>query len=204
MIDIRNNSFYRIINSIREFNNWINSKYHGPSPRFIKNNVLLRNAVTDELWIETGTYKGQTTLLLSENAKKVITIEPEVKLYKSAVKLFSKNNKVKIINGSSEDVFLELLPTLSGSLNFWLDGHFSAGETFKGNIDSPIVQELNAISLNLSHFENVLILIDDIRLCPSLGFANGYPSLDYLVDWAKCNGFTWNIEHDIFVLKRVR
>ena len=45
------------------------------------------------------------------------------------------------------------------------------------------------------------ILIDDIRLFDS-NFQN-YPSKDLLVDWCKKNKLSWEIEHDIFICKKI-
>jgi hypothetical protein len=47
----------------------------------------------------------------------------------------------------------------------------------------------------------VVVMIDDIR-CFDPDVDAAYPSLDYLVDWARSHGFSWHIEHDIFVAKR--
>jgi hypothetical protein len=67
---------------------------------------------------------------------------------------------------------------LSGNLNFWLDGHYSDGITFKGDKDTPIVDELNHISMNLDRYNEVCVLIDDVRCfdpeCPYV--FTGYPT----------------------------
>jgi hypothetical protein len=64
--------------------------------------------------------------------------------------------------GLSEEVLPFLLPTLSGDINFWLDGHFSGGITHKGPQDTPILDELVSISKYLRHFGTVCVMIDDI------------------------------------------
>lgn len=94
-----------------------------------------------------------------------------------------------------------LLPKLSGKINFFLDGHYSGGETFAGPNDCPLLDELNFISQNLPRFQAVTILIDDIRLCGKKHSYGLYPSLDNLVDFARSNNLDWHIEHDIFVAK---
>ena len=94
-----------------------------------------------------------------------------------------------------------LLPTLSGSINFWLDGHYSAGATFKGLKDCPVEEELMAIESNIANFNDLSILIDDVRcFLPSNVTHSDYPTTDYLVDWARRMNLFWRIEHDIFIM----
>jgi hypothetical protein len=107
---------------------------------------------------------------------------------------------VTIIHGTSEDVFPNLLPRLSGSINFWLDGHFSSGDTFKGENETPIKFELQAIENNLDSFQNIAVFIDDIRCFGNvIPEYSTYPSLDFLVSWANRNSFNWTIQNDIFI-----
>jgi len=181
---------------------WARRGFAAPSPHFIKQTCLQRNATPNAIWIETGTYLGETTEFLSAHSTMVYSIEPEPALYLNAVKKFESFNNVQIINGLSEEVFLTLLPKLSGDINLWLDGHYSAGITFKGPKDTPIVDELNCISNNKSNFEKVSVFIDDVHCFNphKIEYAE-YPSIDYLVDWARQNKFYWHIEHDIFIAK---
>ena len=111
---------------------------------------------------------------------------------------------MEILNGTSEDVFPELLPRIAGDVNFWLDGHYSAGITFKGRQDTPILDELACISHHLERLGKVCVLIDDIRCFnPRMPEYSSYPSLDTLVAWATKHKLGWHIEHDIFVAKTV-
>jgi hypothetical protein len=171
------------------------------APQFIKQNVFVKYGVPNAQWVETGTYIGTTTAFLSKNYSFVYSIEPEKVLYEQAQIQFFEMN-VELFNDTSEVVFPSLLPKLKGNINFWLDGHYSAGITFKGDKDCPVEDELVAIKENLSNFENITILIDDVR-CFLLtnNEHSGFPSIDYLVDWARANGFNWRIEQDIFIMR---
>ena len=181
---------------------WEEKQFAAPSPDLIKRQCLLRNGIADACWIETGTYLGETTDLLRQHSKRVISIEPEPTLFQNAQAKFAGITNVEIINGLSEEVFPQLLPTLTGDINFWLDGHTSLHNTFQGPLDTPIVEELNCISANLAHFGKVAILIDDIRLFKGEVVHYGpYPPLDFLVDWAREHRLAWHIEHDIFIAK---
>ena len=199
---IRNSYLFRLVYLLRDFKIWADRGFQSPSPHFIKQACLIRNGWPGAIWVETGTYLGQTTEVLSKFSKKVYSIEPESTLFSNAKIYFSKFKNVEILNGTSEQIFPELLPTISEDVNFWLDGHYSAGITFKGTQDTPILDELRHIADNLSHFGKVSVLIDDIRqFNPQHAQYSTYPPLNTLVDWANENNLYWHIEHDIFVAK---
>jgi hypothetical protein len=179
---------------------WKDRKYAAPSPVFIKRQVLMRNSTPNATWIETGTFLGETTQFLSQSAQHVYSVEPEATLYERAKQRFADTENVSIIHATSEDTFPQLLPQLSGAVNFWLDGHFSAGFTFQGKVDTPIAEELAQIEVNRARFSRLSVLVDDVRCFdPSLPDYSSYPSVDFLVDWARRNKLKWHIEHDIFV-----
>jgi hypothetical protein len=191
--------------AIQEIRQWVQREFAAPSPNFIKRKVLLREAFKKAVWVETGTYKGDTTNLLARN-NTVYSIEPSKKYYLRAKKRFRKNNNVFLFLGTSEEmleVVLALIPQGS-QINFWLDGHYSGAETFKGVFNSPILKELQIIMDNVSKFRSVCIFIDDIRCFGSMTEEyQDYPNLNFLVDW--CNQFklSWHIEHDILIAKTV-
>src|SRR6185437_3904476 len=121
-----------------------------------KQKVLLRNGLRDATWIETGTFMGDTTNVLSRVARMVYSIEPEPTLFSRAQERFRTISNVKVINGLSEDVLPKLLPTITGDICFWLDGHYSAGITFKGPQDTPIIDELTAIGQNIGRMSKIV------------------------------------------------
>jgi hypothetical protein len=184
----------------RQRHEWAARAYASPSPTWIKREVLLRIGAKNSTWVETGTYLGDTAALLATGSKAVYTIEPERALFERAETRFRNNQHVHVIHGLSEDIFPLLLPTLSGKVNFWLDGHYSGGITHQGPTDCPVRDELANIEKNLARFESVIVLIDDIRCFdPSIPQYADYPDVNDLVDWARNNNMHWHIEHDIFV-----
>ena len=194
--------FVEFIQTQRGISNWKKRGYLESSPQLVKQSVFLKYGLDDAVWVETGTFLGTTTKYLSEFFPHVYSIEPEPKLYSSACKRFEGKN-VTLFNDVSENVFPSLLPTLSGNINFWLDGHYSAGITFKGEKDCPVEDELSAIELNFSNFDKLTILIDDVRcFLPVNDTYAEYPSVDYLVDWARRMNLQWRIEHDIFIMQK--
>lgn len=199
---IRNSYPLRMLKLWRGYSAWRAMGYAAPSPNFVKQTVLFRNGLLNATWVETGTYLGQTTKELAKHGSFVYSIEPQPTLYTNAATYFKSFPNVEILNGLSEEIFPSLLPTLSGDVNFWLDGHYSAGITHKGPQDTPILDELVIISNNLTRFSNVCVMIDDIRCFnPELEGYSSYPSLNVLVDWANQNDLRWHIEHDIFIAK---
>ncbi len=199
---IRNSYAHRLFRFVIDFLSWEKRQFSAPCPHHIKQACILRNGISNATWIETGTFLGETTYILSKTGEKVFSIEPEPTLFLNASIYFKEFQNVKILNGTSESLLPDLLSKLNGNVNFWLDGHYSSGNTFRGKDVSPIVYELNYISTNLNHFNKVCILIDDVRLFnPHIVEHSGYPSINYLVDWARENHLDWHIEHDIFVAK---
>lgn len=199
----RKSPLYRPISWVQQYQSWLARDFGPPSPHFIKQACLLRNGISRAPWVETGTYLGQTTELLAKDGSQVYSIEPEPILFSNAEKRFSSFTNVKILKGTSEEIFPTLLPTIKGNVNFWLDGHYSEGITFKGKKNTPLLDELHCISENLDHFNRVCVLIDDIRCCYAQSPDHSdYPSIDFLVDWARNNKLIWHIEHDIFIAKR--
>jgi len=184
----------------RQMKAWRKRGYLEYAPQLVKENIFSKYGIPDAPWIETGTYYGTTTEYLAKKYPAVYSIEPSEQLYKLALKKFNNRN-VELFNDVSEVVLPELLPRLSGNLNFWLDGHFSAGKTFQGQNNCPVEEELKAISDNMSNFDNIVVLIDDVRcFLPSNTAYPDYLSIDWLVDWARSKQFDWRVEQDILVI----
>ena len=192
--------YIQIFRSMRE---WRNRNFLENSPQLIKQKVFEKYGIRDAIWVESGTYMGVTTDFLSKKYPHVYSIEPGADLFNNAARRF-KGRNVTLYNDVSEHVMPDLLPTLSGNINFWLDGHYSMGITFQGNKDCPVEDELESIKNNSDKFNNVTILIDDIRcfLGSNKGYSD-YPSIDYLVDWARKYNYRWCIEHDIFIMQKI-
>ena len=191
----------KVIWNSKALSKWGNRGWSDFAPQFVKEKIFEKYALPDAIWIETGTFRGKTTRFLSRLASQVYTIEAAEKYYENARKRFSGTN-VKVLHGLSEEVMPGLLPGLSGDICFWLDGHFSAGDTFEGAKHCPVEDELDCIAQNMGQFSRVSILIDDVRcFLPSETSYRDYPTLDFLVDWCRTHGFEWRIEQDIFIAR---
>jgi len=193
----------------KSLKNWRARNFSPPSPDVIKHQILMNNNLKDSLWIETGTYYGETTKLLSKISKKTISIEADKNLFETSNRILKKFKNVEILNGKSEDL---LDKVISKNLNFknvciYLDAHLCQDhlkntKTF-GNEDTatPILNELEIVSKYVSSFEKIVVLIDDIRLFQ--GKFQNYPNKNTLVNWCKENDFLWEIEQDIFICKKI-
>jgi hypothetical protein len=181
---------------------WIYRGYSAPPPPAVKRRVLLRNALNDAVWIESGTYFGDTTFFLSKHANHVYSIELDERLAAQAKKRFRQRPNIEILQGDSGQLIGGLLTKISGNVNLWLDGHFSGGITCKGELTTPIVAELAAVSAYVKQTSNpaTVVMIDDVRCFdPSIPDYRDYPDLSFLVQWAVSLHAKWHIEHDIFV-----
>ena len=196
-----------LLKNRKHFKNWKKRQFSSPSPEFIKHEILKSNTLENCLWIESGTYYGNTTNVLSKIANKVISIEADERLSNLAKKKFEKIKNIEIVLGKSEDLLKNILTKnyTHNNVCIYLDAHLCQDhlinkKTF-GNEEAgtPIKMELNSIENEKNNFDNINLLIDDIRLFDA-NFQN-YPSKNYLVDWCKKNNFKWEILHDIFLAK---
>jgi len=185
---------------LSELVSWfVNAKCSSPSPYFVKQATLFRHAIPNSTWIETGTEYGCTSAFLSQLGSHVHTIEPSNELLEAAKRNCYNLSNITFHHGTSDDKLEAIINSLSGDCCFWLDGHYSGGHTFKGELKTSIRGELKTISRHVNRLAKIVVLIDDIRCSHEDRF--NYPSLDYYVNWSRVNGFDWIIEHDIFVAK---
>ena len=185
-------------------NPWIQNCFKAPAPNIVKWQVLYHWGGRD-IWIETGTYRGETTAYLRGIAKMVHSLEPNKDLFDRVRLRFKDTKNVKVHLGTSEEKFPELVQKICENrvkdISFWLDGHFSAGETYLGEGETPILLELDSISKNFERFENITIFVDDVRLFGTPeDTKNSYPTLFYLATFAESHKLYWVIEQDIFIM----
>jgi hypothetical protein len=124
-------------------------------------NSLQEDYTKYSCFIETGTYNGETTFGLEPYFNKLYTIEFSEKYYNNTKNKYY-GDKINFILGDSSIVFQTLLPTINDKCIFFLDGHWSSGDTGKSEKDCPLVEEITHIN-NL--FQNeAIIIVDDFRL----------------------------------------
>lgn len=163
-----------------------------PPPTFLKHEVLRGYAKTFGIktFVETGTYKGSTIFALRDCFDTLYSVELSEILYKKALQRFKNDPKVHLFQGDSGEKLAEIVKLLDAPALFWLDGHYSGGETAKGDKETPIRKELKTIFD--SHFPHVVI-IDDAR--EFLG-THDYPELSEIASLAREHNYSFLVEND--------
>ncbi len=113
------------------------------------------------IFVETGTYFGDTTYAMRDMFDRLYTIELSEALYRNAIKRFAKFPQITPVQGDSAEKLSDILTQVRQPCLFWLDGHYSGGITAQGKLNTPVFQELNHIFDHpiKTHF----LLIDDAR-----------------------------------------
>ena len=153
-----------------------------PPPHLIKLRWLSRFQKSYYLGtlVETGTYHGTMVATMLNQFREIYTIELDYELWKRAHGRFLQYSHVHVVQGDSGEVLPTILTSIFDRCLFWLDGHFSGGETARGGTDTPIVEELAAICSHQR--KDHVVLIDDARL---FNGRNGYPTLDGVASMLK-------------------
>jgi len=137
-----------------------------------KRALILQHTDTSQkhnIFIETGTFLGDTVDLLKNDFNQLISFELSEELATKAQNRFADIPKIKILAGDSGKLLAGVLKEIHEPCLFWLDGHYSSEfwmdnqyiKTAKGEKETPVLEELESI---LSHpVKNHIILIDDAR-----------------------------------------
>lgn len=154
-----------------------------------------------KIFIETGTFLGDTVEYFKNKFHSIISIELSEDLSNKAIKRFENDKQVQIIQGDSSKILLSLTSTINEPVLFWLDGHYSSEffvkdefiRTAKGESNTPITRELEII---LANWDSPVILIDDARL---FNGTNDYPSINAIKKQVNETGksFTIQVNNDI-------
>lgn len=116
----------------------------------------------NDYFVETGSHIGSTIdLSIKVGFKHIRSVELSEKYYKLCKEKYKNNKKVKLYLGASEDLLYDMISDLDGEITFWLDGHYSKGDTALGNTWTPLLKEIENISKH--KIKTHTILIDDIR-----------------------------------------
>jgi hypothetical protein len=166
----------------KELVEWEKNGKPSPPPHIIKQQTLQSYAEKYNLkvLVETGTFYGDMIEAMKNVFDKIYSIELSQELFERAKKRFKNQKQVELIQGDSGIELKSLLSKIDRPTLFWLDGHYSAGETAKGDKDTPIFEELQHIfdTPDLGH----VIIIDDAR---SFGLHQDYPPIEQLSEFIK-------------------
>ena len=125
------------------------------------------------VFIETGTFKGDTTALAAERFEQVYTIELSDELFRSSKAKLSSLSNVVCLHGDSKTLLGPLVQTINAdvSILFYLDAHyFQRGLTRseKGRMlvpktsPFPLVEELEVIANRRTSAMDVVV-VDDVH-----------------------------------------
>ncbi|MCP4403196.1 MAG: class I SAM-dependent methyltransferase [bacterium] len=120
------------------------------------------------VFIETGTRSGDSVKqALKSQFEKIYSIELNERFYEKCRSRFENEiqaGKVELLLGDSAKRLPDILKQVDVRATFWLDAHWSGPKTAtaKGDIDVPLVKELDWIARH--SINDHTILIDDVRL----------------------------------------
>jgi hypothetical protein len=122
--------------------------------------VGLRDRLGLRRGIETGTLHGGGARLMAEVFPTAVSIELSEELHAGAAEALRGVDNVRLLHGDSRAVLPTLrepaVPTL-----YFLDGHWSGGETAGREAECPVLDELAAIA---GGHPDDCVVIDDARM----------------------------------------
>jgi hypothetical protein len=199
----RRTSLYRMLRMSRhqaEFRRWDRDGRKTSPPHLIKQRLIRRYAAQHRCatLVETGTFRGDMILAMLNDFRTLYSIELHPGLYSRAQKMFQNQPRVRLLQGDSGQRIRDVLKELNEPAVFWLDGHFSAGNTAKADLNTPVMAELDQV---LKHrIPNHVVLIDDARLFTG---QNDYPTLDFVrAQLARAGNFSVTVEDDVIAITR--
>ena len=120
----------------------------------------LKNSMKLNVFVEGGTYLGGTAKNMSSKFDEVYTIEKSDAMFDMANEKLKDIPNVIMLKGDTREHLPGILKS-NDNILFWLDAHWSGGETYGEEDECPLISELEIIFENN---KNCVILIDDSRL----------------------------------------
>jgi hypothetical protein len=145
--------------------------------------------------VESGTFYGSTTALLAAfpNFRQVHTVELAPALYEQAAARFAGEPRVRCWLGDSGQRFAQIFDHIEATVEepqvfVYCDGHYSGGETARGNVASPLYHELETL-VEYRHLIRA-VLIDDVAVSMNLDnpdsnplYVEGFPTMGEIYDY---------------------
>jgi hypothetical protein len=143
-----------------------------------------------EVFVETGTYEGETTYRLRGNFSRLFTVEIDSELARLARMRFARSSNVTALEGDGPEGLRIALAGINVPTLFWLDSHPCSTKT--SGSGSPVLDELEQV---MSHgVRGHVALVDDVRL---LTGADGWPTIDDVLAIVERERFETLVEDDI-------
>lgn len=129
------------------------------------------------VFIESGTYLGDTVAYVLPHVDEITSIEIDQQLYDRARARFADVESVTLILGDGLDEVPAVVARLQRPPLVWLDGHASGGVTSHGTHLEPALEILLRMR-DAGMPPSTTIVIDDLRV---FGRLEGYPALEQLL-----------------------
>jgi hypothetical protein len=182
-------------NMVVETFDWLVDGMPDPAPDIVKKLTVLNcaRAYNCVSFVETGTFMATTTKMMADQGFDVTTIELSPQLHEAAVLKMADHKNVRCLQGDSGILLGQVVNTIRHPALYWLDGHYSGGQTAKADTETPLLRELWHIFG--SDVSQDVVLIDDVR-CLGQG---DYPSMSFVLDLVKnyMPNHTVSVFHDI-------
>lgn len=163
---------------------------------------ILKKVLPLPIFVETGTFEGDTVNALLPYFDRFITAELSEPLWKEVTNRFAGEKKVEPYLGNSPDVIAKFCSALKdSSVLYWLDAHWCVADDTSGEKSQcPLLEEIHAIGqLN----DQSVILIDDARLFlappPAPHETSQWPSIDSIITALKQT----SLQHELSVVNDV-
>lgn len=171
-----------------------------PLPNALKQAIIIEHAKAGgiRVFVETGTYEGRTLAAMIPFFDRLYSIELGEDLYRRACDRFASVPKVRLLQGDSGDRLADVLELeREERCLFWLDAHYSRGDTARGEEETPILKELELIGAH--PVKGHLLLVDDARC---FGADEGYPSIEWMKAAAArlFPGSAFSVDRDIIMI----
>lgn len=129
--------------------------------------------------------------------KEVYSIELQMELAEKASIRFKDVNYIKILQGDSGRLQLQILKEVDKPVILWLDAHYSGGLTARGEKECPIYEELSAILHKMTEKKHIL-LIDDARCFDGTG---DYPTIEQMTKYIreKQPDYRVSVKNDVII-----
>jgi hypothetical protein len=184
---------------IHEYEMWVKSGSPMPAPDYART-----LAVTDlarkfgvSVFVETGTLVGSRVGSVLGVFKEIHSVELSQELYNRCVERFRGNQNVRLYNGDSGKLLPGILSGIHEKCLYFLDAHYSAGTTARGNRDSALEDEMATILPRLENYDDI-ILVDDTY---DLQDSNGYLSKETIVSMVRSVRPEYNVIVEDFILR---
>lgn len=122
--------------------------------------VALRDGLRLRRGVETGTLHGGGARLLGELFESAVSIELSPELHAAASAELAAVENVELLLGDSREVLPRVVDAAVPTL-FFLDGHWSGGETAGEEFECPVLGEIAALAAGNP---DDCVVVDDARL----------------------------------------